>query len=1069
MFFLKQFKAACLVFSCVFLSLPNYASDSNRGGILFQRIGVEQGLSQAAAQAILQDRNGFIWIGTQHGLNRYDGYKFETFTHDINNPNSIANGWIYSLLEDNSGHIWIATDDGLDRFDPLEKTFIHYKYSPEDASSLPDNTVRALLQDSLGNVWVGTAAGLARLKQDMTFEHVSIPIESEQPLVIRSLAEGKGHVIWLGTQHHGLIAFNTKTGKAIQYKHSFNNQNTISGNYIRSIHIDKHNIAWIGTNGNGLSMLDVDSGKVIHHKTLKNKELIESASISKIFEDKNGNIWISTLGQGLYKWLDKSNSFLQYRHTPSNPYSLSDDTIYDILQDDGNVIWVGTYSGISKWNASTPIFPHILREKERQNTLSNNKVSAFAEQKDGKIWVSTIGGGLHLWEPKSNHFTNFRHNQDDPSSLSSDLIMSMSIDSQDNVWLGTMSAGLNRFSENKDSFSHFLHSPTDKNSLSSNAISNILEDSKGRLWISTFGGGLNLYLGDNRFRRFPSSDKEGKAFSSLFIIDLEESSDGKIWLATDDGGIMKFDPETENVEIFLHDPENPDSISDNHTFTVLETTQGVWVGTRDTGLNLYKDGSWKNLNPSKNLPSNAIYGILEDEYKRVWVSHANGLSMYDTRSEIFTNYTTTHGLQGEDFNSTSAYKTRSGKMLFGGANGFNYFDPLTIHGNRHMPPIKLTRFTKFNKEFQLNKPAYEVKSIDLDYSDYVVGFEFSALDFTAPEKNKYRYKLEGFDSGWVETQNIRQATYTNLKPGNYIFKVQGSNNDGVWNSEGASIDIAVAPPPWRTWWAYLLYAIAILLAFYVAANLYKERLQKEEQRKSNIKLKALVAERTKELEKEIVDHKAARSQLSESLEEKEVLLKEVHHRVKNNMQVISSLLNIQADSVADESFISLLNESQQRIKSMALIHENLYRSDNLLEINFESYIDMLANGLLRFYHFENLFVSLEINVDEIYLDIDRAVPCGLIINELISNALKHAWKGVSGSGLIRIEFNYIADKHEFRLSVSDDGIGVPDDFDIENTTSMGLEIVRILSQQLDGKLELQRGNGTQFVIEFPGV
>lgn len=1062
----------CGFFLFLSIAAPNYLSANEaRQNILFDRIITADGLSQAAAQALLQDSNGFIWIGTQEGLNRYDGYQFEVFNHYADQADSLANGYIYDLLEDNHGNLWVATDDGLDRFDPVSKTFVHFKHDPDSIDTIPDDTVRVLLKGSRDYVWIGTSAGLARL--DSKFNVIRFPIELPQTenaasIVVRSMFEGEGGIIWIGTQRNGLISFDPEFGTTAHYRHEPNNSNTIGGNYIRAVFVDDSGIVWIGSNGGGLSQLNPVTGRVTNYRHSNDPGALGSDLIWKIYQDAAGTIWIGTEGGGLNRWLPESKSFKKYTYDSANPYSLTDNLVYDIMQDEGNVIWVGTYSGISKWNSSVPTIPHFKQQENHPNPLSSNKITAFAQGEDGKIWIATKGGGLDLWEAGSDSFTSHRHKPGDPSSLSSDLLMALTVDSDDKLWIGSINGGLSLKTKGKNHFQNFMHIADNQSSISSNAVSNILEDNQGRLWVSTFGGGLNLYLGDGEFRRLPVKSGADYQLSSSFLVDLELSPEGKIWIASHGGGLMEFDPDTERVQVLQHQTDNPNSISDNHIISLLQTDFGLWVGTRDTGLNLYHDGKWQRFNQPGKLSSNGIYGILEDEYRRIWITHAKGLSVYDPRMASFTDYSTTHGLQGEDFNSGAAFKTSSGFFLFGGTNGFNYFDPLTVHGNRHIPPIRLTRFSKFNKEFLLQHPAYATENIELDYTDYVIGFEFSALDYTDPEKNQYRYKLDGFDSDWVKISGINQTTYTNLEAGEYTFRVQGSNNDGIWNSIGLSVDINVAPPPWATWWAYICYIAGLALSFYIAAGVYRERLQRQGERRSNIRLKELIAERTADLEKEILDHKAARNKLSTSLEEKEILLKEVHHRVKNNMQIISSLLNIQADTVSDERLVTLLNESQQRIKSMSLIHENLYSSDNLLEINFENYIEMLANGLLQFYRFDDLAIGLQIDVDDIYLDIDRAVPCGLIINELVSNSLKHAWKGRSGTGTISISFKRNNEGKDYCFSIGDDGVGVPADFDIDSATSMGLEIVRILTQQLDGTIKLRNDKGTTFTIEFPG-
>jgi PAS domain S-box-containing protein len=550
-------------------------------------------------------------------------------------------------------------------------------------------------------------------------------------------------------------------------------------------------------------------------------------------------------------------------------------------------------------------------------------------------------------------------------------------------------------------------------------------------------------------------------------------------------------------------------------------------------------------------------------------------------------------LQSNEFNLGAALKSSKGLMYFGGMNGYNVFNPEKIRRNEYAPPVRLTSFSKFNKVFHLSEPIYETDEIILESTDSVIGFEFASLDYTAPEKNRFQYMLEGFEPDWVELSGgVRQATYTNLDAGQYTFRLRGSNNDGVWSEQGTQVRLIVNPPLWATWWAYIIYILIGAIAIYqlVQVNTRRQRREVEKRYSERLQLyiesleeatdciliagndgkllyannairsiigktpsdsvgrslvsvvfendkdakkallvlekqgryhtevtyidedgkkvvtevtiavvrelnkeghayvsisrditrrklidaeleahrrnlEFLVAERTSALEHEIAENEATQVNLANSLKEKELLLKEVHHRVKNNMQVISSLLNIQAETADNEVFANLLGESQQRIKSMSLIHENLYQSDNLLEIDFEDYINMLANSLCRFYAVPGVTILLDIQVEDVALDIETAVPCGLILNELVSNSLKHAFKDKLESGKISIRFRHTG--CNYTLEIRDDGIGLPEDFQLVNSVSMGMEIVSILTQQLDGKIRTLDGDGAGFEIVIP--
>jgi PAS domain S-box-containing protein len=1167
---------------------------SAQKNLIFDRLSSQQGLSQAVVISIVQDEEGFIWLGTQEGLNRYDGYEFETFFHEPGNNGSLSHDWILDLLKDRNGTLWIATDGGLNRFNPDSNSFTRFSVGNATADSPARNeSVQVLYEDRAGYLWLGTSQGLSRHLGGGRFEHY-VHVKEQNTSIsagrVTAIHEDSAGNFWVGTDMGGLNLFDPEHGSFTHFKADASDLNSLTDNYVRTILEVAPGKLWIGTFNRGISVLDVESAEItpILHDPNDSTSL-SSNRVRGFLKDSKGNLWVAADG-GLNLWQEETGNFQRFTHDTSNVDSLSNDTVITLFEDSGGVIWVGTYSGgVSKWNNNITAFPHIRNRIDDPGSLSDNQVTSFTEGKNNSLWVGTIKG-LNLWDPQTGQFSLVSQSD---SNLSSNAVMSLLFDSQERLWVGTINNGVNVMEPGENYFSVFRSSDSDDVSISSNKISKIYEDTRGRIWITTYGGGVNLYREDGTFQRYPSSDSATHGFSDLRAVDIVEDHEGTLWIATDGGGVVLLEPETGITKALRNDPDDEASLSSDHVITLLRENDKVWVGTRDIGLNLFDrdSGKFKRFDKQSGLASDAIYGMLIDPHHRLWLSGNKGLSVLDPDTGEIHAYDSTHGLQSNDFNHGAFFKTSSGDFLFGGSNGFNSFDPLSIHGNDHVPEIRLTKFTKFNKPYDLGRDLSKVKIIELNYNDYVIGFGFSAMDFTAPEKNRFKYKLEGFDRDWVEVSGVHHATYTNLDSGDYTFRVIGSNNDNVWNEDGLAVALKVNPPLWATWWAYLFYfivGIAILGSF---ARLHTLKLKREAEERYNRelhlyiesleeatdcvliadenkvlkyannavfsmmgmgpgevrgkamlslifsseadakeaqlglaredrwhgevsnkrgsegysaeitiskvrrgasneiayvciarditerkrteaelevhrqKLEELVDQRTAALSREIVEHKVSEKKLANSLQEKELLLKEVHHRVKNNMQVISSLLNIQAESIEDEKFSTLLSESQQRIKSMALIHENLYQSDNLLGINFQEYIEMLGNSLCRFYASPGVLIKMNYDIDDISLDIETAVPCGLIINELVSNSLKHAYTEHQGIGHISTSFKHFEDS--YILSISDDGKGMPEDFSFDNISSMGMEIICILTNQLDGNIQLIKDNGSTFRVAFP--
>ncbi len=1148
--------------------------------VIFDRIGTAEGLSQGGVTTITQDRQGFIWIGTQEGLNRYDGYGFESYYHLEEDESSLSHDSVWSLLSDSQGRLWVGTDAGLNLFNEAARTFSLFDL--QTGAEGNESAVYALLEDSSGNVWIGTSFGLTQLSRDghlVTFRHDITDGNSLGKGSVRALLEASDGTLWVGTQRGGLNRLDPETGRAIHFSHDPDDPNSLSDNYIRRIIEDDEGRLWIATFNGGVSIFDPAANTWERiTASADNPNSLGSNRVRTLLKDKKGDIWVGTDG-GLNLWRPATRDFLRYVVDLTNVRSISDNTVICIYQDQGGVIWVGTYNGVNKWNANIETFPHFKQQ---------SPVSSFVEADNGDVYIGTFAG-LNRWNAETAKMEILSSSE---LGLSDNRVMSLFING-DELWAGTIAGGVNIIRDGKVQIV-YKTIENDANSISANAVSRIYRDSLGRIWLTTWGGGVNRYLGNGRFKRYPDVTNPYGAFNDLRALDIIEAADGNLWIATDGGGVTVLDPDSGDTMSFRHDKGDPSTLSSDNVISLLKTDETIWVGTRDRGMNRYDPatGKFRRYSKSQGLASDSVYGMLEDGAGHIWVSGGKGLSVLDPATDTFQHYDSTHGLQADDFNSGAHLKMSDGSFIFGGNNGFNAFDPSKIRRNQYMPPIRITSFSKFNKVFDLPEPIDQTDRIELEYSDFVIGFQFSALDYTAPEKNRFKYMLEGFDPDWVESDRGRQATYTNLDAGEYVFRVKGSNNDGVWNEEGTSVRLIVHPPLWATWWAYLFYGLIIVFVLYQllqintrrqrreAEKRYSERLQlyiesleeatdcvliadnqgkllyannairsilgqtpaeavgrplvsvvfenEEDSEKALIALEEhgryhgevtyitedgdylttevtiaavrelsehgsayvsisrditgrkkteaelenhrrnlefLVAERTSALEREIAENKAAQRELANSLEEKELLLKEVHHRVKNNMQVISSLLNIQAETADNETFANLLGESQQRIKSMSLIHENLYQSDNLLEIDFEDYINMLANSLCRFYSVPGVEVLLDVRVDDVSLDLETAVPVGLIINELVSNSLKHAFRECRGTGTISIAFRNSG--CSYVLEIRDNGRGLPEDFQLVSNSSMGMEIVSILTQQLDGKIRTVGCDGAGFEIMFP--
>jgi len=845
--------------------------------IRFRHITPEDGLSQSTVHAILQDREGLMWFGTQEGLNRFDGYEFENFSPDGGDSQSRSIPIVRALHEDRSGVLWVGTDGGLHRFDRSTSKFTRYENDPTNPLSLSNNRIRVIYEDRDGALWLGTeGGGLNRLDPTTgiftRFNHNPSNPTSLRSDYIRSLVQDRDGALWVGTEGGGLARMDTATGRFHHFVHDPENPRSLGSDRVRVVYLDREGTLWVGTDDAGLDRFDADAETFRHFRhDPRDPRSLASPWVRALHQDSRGTLWVATDG-GLCELRRESGDFVRYVHEPTDPTSLVENRVTAIYEDRGAVLWVGTYSGVSRWNVGTGFFHHHKNDGSSPNQVSGNLIQSFAESPDDRaIWIAAYGNGLNRLDRRTGRFTHYRSRPNDSTSLADDRVMSLAVDREGFVWVGTIDAGLDRLDPRTGTFSHFRHDPADPRSLSRNAVTRIYEDREGVLWVGTYKGGLNRF--DRRtgtFIRYQHDPSNPMSLSNDRVIGIAEGEDGILWIGTDGGGLNRFDPDKGTFSHYRHDPADPESLSSDNVWVIhRDRMQRLWIGTQGGGLDRWEPGvrqahvgRFKRYDTRDGLPSAVINGILEDDAGNLWISSNRGISRFSPDTAAFKNYDATDGLQSLEFNHGAFFEASDGEMFFGGSNGFNSFYPHLVRENPHAPPVTLTAFLKFNQPVDLGVPMTDVSEISLNYKDSVVAFEFAALDYTAPEKNRYRYKLEGFDEDWIDAGRLRRATYTNLSPRSYTFRVMAANNDGVWNEEGLDVRVKMIPPPWRTWWAYGIYGLMVLGLLYGYAHRQAQKLSREAE--YNRKLQLEVEARTQELAQRNKDLEAFNLKLEEA-------------------------------------------------------------------------------------------------------------------------------------------------------------------------------------------------------------
>jgi PAS domain S-box-containing protein len=903
----------------------------------FDHLGTHDGLSQSNVLCILQDSRGFMWFGTRDGLNKYDGYKFTVYKNDPRDPLSLSNNFINSIIEAADGNLWIATlGGGLSMFDRDKKRFVNYRHDAKNQHSISSDLVTSVFQDSYGFIWAGTEKGLnifdPNKRQFLRYMHRANDDSGPGHDQVKCVFEDSDRDLWIGTGNGGLDLFNRGTKRFKNFRYNKENSQSISSNDIKTVFEDSKGRLWIGTNNSGLDLFNKKTGEFTHFKhDQNNSNSVAANSIFSINEDDENNLWIGTENGGLSILNAEKKQFYTYQNDVVDNSSLSCNSIYKIYKDRKGDLWLGTFNrGIDVVRADAGKFTHY-KHVLNKNSLSNNNVLCIYEDSKNNIWIGTDGGGLNLFDPKTGRFTVFDHKKNDKNSICGHYVLSVCEDSKGNIWVGTWADGITVFDPAKKIFRHYKNDPKDPSSLSNNNGWKIFEDKAKNIWIGTFGGGLNLFDPDkNTFTSFKFRENDNTSLSNNNVQSIFEDSDGILWVSTDGGGLNQFDRNTKKFKRYLHnDKEN--SVINNSLATMHEDrNKNLWIGTM-AGLSCLdkKANKFINYTTANGLPNDIIFGIMEDDTGNIWVSTSKGVSRFDPVARTFKNFDVSDGLQSNEFTQKAFCKSSDGTMYFGGNNGFNRFSPADIKDNSFEPHLVFTGFQIFNKEVPiagngisspLEKDITETTEITIPYKSSVISFEFASLNYTISEKKQYEYILEGFDEKWNNIGTRRTATYTNLNPGTYTFRVRGLNNDGSWSNRSTALKLIITPPFWMTWWFRSLCALFVLGCFFVFYRLRVRTITRQK-----IQLEKQVKERTDQIvmQKEV---------LTRNLEELAAL--------KEDLQVekyyLDSLMNYMPDAIYFKDKESrFIRVSKYMVRKHVGDHPGATESDLLGKTDFD--------------------------------------------------------------------------------------------------------------------------------------
>ncbi|MEN8223934.1 MAG: two-component regulator propeller domain-containing protein [Bacteroidota bacterium] len=958
--------------------------------VSFEQIKTEniqrvKGLSQNMVNSIVQDHEGYLWVGTWDGLNQFDAYDFRIF----NKHNGMSNTTVNSLLVDDDGIIWAGTQDGLNRLDESINEITVFKHQPEESNSLSNNTINHIFQDHDGQLWISTVQGLNKYDKDMhVFSRIRFNISNADSIRtnwINKVIQDRQGFLWIATRF-GLFRLDDSTKLFMPFFHFPDEANSISSDDINDVYEDRNGNIWVGTR-NGLDLyLGDEKGFAHFHHSHADPMSISSNDVKAIYEDSRGTLWIGT-DDKLNIFDRSSGQFLKYGQSGKNT-SISNNDINCIFEDDMGSIWVGTYNGLNKVNLGLSKFNYYHRDPKNPLSLSSDIIHTIFKNDDGLIWLGT-SKGVNIFNRDANTYSRLHYMIDPYTDLSEERIRSLHKDSRGNIWIATDNSGLLKYNPRTNKYDHYTFEEGENNSLNSNGTLWVLEDHLGYIWLGS-DRGVNAFHPDTMdIMSWVHEPGNPGSISSNQVWIIYKDSKNTLWFGTDNG-LNRYNRDENNFTSYTYEPDNPNSIGANAVYGIYEDSKGnYWIGTMGGGLNHFDPQTEKftRYDEQDGLLNNVVYITLEDKNGYLWLTTNWGMSKFNPATGDFINYDIRDGLQGNEFNGGSWFHAGNGEMFFGGMDGFNSFIPEEIRKNNNIPRIVITAFNKFNNP--VNKSFYNGDTIRLNYDDNFFSIEFSALDFANPSKNKYAYILENYDEEWINRNADRRiAEYTRVEAGAYTFRVTGSNNDGIWNENGISLHIIILPP----WWDTLIFKIVFgAMIFALLWSFIYWRIK-------SIKRKHEVEKRVLAIEKELFD-----------IQQKALQLQMNPHFIFNSLNAIQSFV-ISNDT---DKAIHYLSKFSQL---MRLILANSRESSIPVKEELKAIKHYLDIERLRFDNKFDYQVDVDTKIDQEFMEIPP-----MIIQPFIENAIIHGLIHSPDPGHIKLNLK-LQDQYIYCI-IEDNGVG----------------------------------------------